>query len=92
MIEGSGSLTNGSGSGRPKNIWTLLILIRNTNPLYIKTRLPDSGSTLVYQLGEDGLHIVQEEILESLLVLRVADHEEDLALPLRQRFPADGNV
>jgi hypothetical protein len=25
-------------------------------------------------------------------VLRVADHEEDLALPLRHRFPSDGNV
>jgi hypothetical protein len=31
MIEGSGSvfLTNGSGSGRPKNIWILRIRIRN---------------------------------------------------------------
>jgi hypothetical protein len=36
MTEGSGSLTNGSGSGRPKNIW---IRIRNTalegTPLYL---------------------------------------------------------
>ena len=27
---GSASLTNGSGSGRPKNIWILRIRIRNT--------------------------------------------------------------
>ncbi len=39
MIEGSGSragsisLTNGSGSVRPKNIWILQIRIRNTAPL-----------------------------------------------------------
>ncbi len=79
-------MIEGSGSGRPKNIWTLLIRIRicNTNPLYIKSvkllkpRLPDSGSTLVDEPGEDGLHVVQEEILESLLVLRIADHQEDL--------------
>jgi hypothetical protein len=32
MIEGSGSvyLTNGSGSGRPENIWILRIRLRNT--------------------------------------------------------------
>jgi hypothetical protein len=38
MIEGSGSipLTNGSGSGRPKNIW---IRIRNTDYKHIAPRL-----------------------------------------------------
>jgi hypothetical protein len=45
------------------------IRIRNTNPtkpLYIKSvihlkpRLPDSGSTLVDQFSEDGLHVVHE--------------------------------
>jgi hypothetical protein len=35
MIEGSGSipLTNGSGSGRPKNMWIRWIRIRNTDYL-----------------------------------------------------------
>ncbi len=39
-IEGSGSvsLTNGSGSGRPKNIWILRIRIRNTDSNVFKIR------------------------------------------------------
>jgi hypothetical protein len=44
MIEGSGSgavsLTNGSGSGRPKNIWILRIRIRNTAISYVSDVLP----------------------------------------------------
>ncbi len=38
MIEGSGSvsLTNGSGSGRPKNLWILRIRIRKTAGIALK--------------------------------------------------------
>jgi hypothetical protein len=34
IIEGSGFLTNGSGSGSPKNVWILRIRIRNTGYRY----------------------------------------------------------
>ncbi len=44
MMEGSVPLTNGSGSGRPKNIWILRIRIRNTGGnnchTYSPTRIP----------------------------------------------------
>ena len=55
-------------------------------------RLPEGGSALVNQPGEHSLHVVHEEVLEAGLVLRVADHQEHLALPLCQRFPTNGNV
>ena len=52
MIEGSvsASLTNGSGSEKPKNIWILRIRIRNTGcqvilfkAAYLKTKVVDPG-------------------------------------------------
>ncbi len=55
MIEGSGSrsipLTNGSGSGRPKNIWIRWIRIRIRNTAQQTAKKP--GSLPVYSL--DGL-------------------------------------
>jgi hypothetical protein len=78
--------------GHKNGIKSKNCILYMTSVWQLRPRLPDCGSTLVDQPGEDGLHVVQEEILESLLVLRVADHEEDLALPLRHRFPSDGNV
>ena len=45
------------------------------------------------QLGEDGLDVVVEQlILEALPVLRIADHDEQLAPAPRQRLPTDGHV
>jgi hypothetical protein len=43
MIEGTGSLTNGSGSGRPKNIWILRIRIRNTDYRTLQEQIDGKG-------------------------------------------------